>query len=208
MVDDLAHEIKNPLNSMVINLELMRSRARKGDTDGVLARADVLETEVRRLNALIDSILKLMRPERVATDAIALDPVLAELGDLVGLQAKLARKALTVSPIGEAAVARGRREAIRFALLNLLAAELDAAAGDSARVDVDGMADDDDVVIRISARSDAGQAEDGAPNHARDSAIEMARALLHAGGGVVAVGAQSMEGHVERVVTVRLPRVR
>src|SRR5687768_15378066 len=93
LADDLAHEIKNPLNSMVINIEVLRSRVRKGDTQGVLDRADVLEAEVTRLNGVLDAMLKLLRPGRNrAADEIPLDPVLEELADLVGLQARLAGK--------------------------------------------------------------------------------------------------------------------
>jgi branched-chain amino acid aminotransferase len=38
LADDLAHEIKNPLNAIVINLEVLRTRVARADADGALTR--------------------------------------------------------------------------------------------------------------------------------------------------------------------------
>ena len=79
--DDLAHEIKNPFHSMVINLELVKRRA-GDDPDGLRERAEVVESELHRVHDLIDSVLRLVRPwpdTRAAdADAVfeALDPVI------------------------------------------------------------------------------------------------------------------------------------
>jgi signal transduction histidine kinase len=205
MADDLAHEIKNPLNSMVINLEVIRSRARKGDAAGVLDRADVLETEVRRLNGLIDGMLKLLRPERITSDEVHLDAVLFELVQLVGLQAKLARKDLNYTELGEAAVTRGRKDAIRFALLNLMAAELDAISGEDASLTVAGAVDPDAIRVTLETRSSASGDAHAA---ARESAIATARALLFNTGGIVDVNNGSEETGAARAVTVRFSRSR
>ncbi|MEO5511536.1 MAG: histidine kinase dimerization/phospho-acceptor domain-containing protein [Longimicrobiales bacterium] len=207
MADDLAHEIKNPLNSMVINLEVIRSRARKGDAAGVLDRADVIENEVRRLNELIDGLLKLLRPERTTSDEISVDAVLAELGNLVGLQAKLARKELAVSPIGESAVAHGRRDAIRFALLNILSAELDAIGSDTGAIEVGGDLQSDEVVVRIASRSPVTPAS--AAEEAREQSLATARILLAGEGGKVEtsdIDTGRTDGGTDRLITIRLPR--
>ncbi len=204
MADDLAHEIKNPLNSMVINLEVIRSRAKKGDAAGVLDRADVLESEVRRLNGLIDGLLKLLRPERSGSQEVYIDAVLTELVDLVGLQARLARKKMTFAALGEAVTVNGRRDAIRFAMLNILAAELDALTGENASLDVSGGSDADHVHVLISSRS-AGASP--AATAARATAMSTAKALLSHGGGTVDVEDGGSETGA-RVVTVSLLRER
>src|SRR5687768_15352006 len=67
LADDLAHEIKNPLHSMVINLEVLRRRiARLAETDqGELLRyAGVVGGELDRVTRRIDLLLRLVRPER------------------------------------------------------------------------------------------------------------------------------------------------
>lgn len=60
--DDLAHEIKNPLHAMVINLELVKRRAGAGDPGLLIERAEVVESELHRVHELVDSLLKLVRP--------------------------------------------------------------------------------------------------------------------------------------------------
>jgi signal transduction histidine kinase len=198
MADDLAHEIKNPLNSMVINLEVIRSRAKKQDVDGVMDRAAVLESEIRRLNGLVDGLLKLLRPDRDVSGELDVDALLAEIAQLVGLQAKLARKQLTVSQIGDNAVVPGKRDAFRFALLNLLLAELDAISPEDGRIAVDGEVRDGAVVITILTEGGSA-AEDR-----RSAALTAATALIDRYGATVSTE-EVTAGTPQRLIHVRLP---
>ena len=200
IADDLAHEIKNPLNSMVINLEVLRSRARKGDADGVMGRADVLEMEIRRLHTLVEGLLRLLRPDRRPGTGIPVDTLLTELEELAGTQARLARKELNVSLVGDAALTSGRRDSLRFALLNLVSAELDAVSGAEVRVDIGGEVRGSATVLTIatSAGEVAGDQDAGA--------IEVARALIAANGGSVDVPPRGSTGG--RVISVTLPGAR
>lgn len=72
--DDLAHEIKNPLHAMVINLELVKRRAGSPDPGPLIERAEIVEGELQRVHALVDSLLRLVRPwpATAAADADAL----------------------------------------------------------------------------------------------------------------------------------------
>jgi signal transduction histidine kinase len=60
--DDLAHEIKNPLHAMVINLELVKRRAAAADPEPLVERVQVVEAELLRVHSLIESLLRLIRP--------------------------------------------------------------------------------------------------------------------------------------------------
>lgn len=81
--DDLAHEIKNPLHAMVINLELVKRRAGSPDPEPLVARAEVVEAELHRVHTLVESLLRLVRPwietDRADTDSVFQDllPVLS-----------------------------------------------------------------------------------------------------------------------------------
>lgn len=86
--DDLAHEIKNPFHSMVINLELVKRRA--ADPEGVGGRAEVVESELHRVHALIDSVLKLVRPWP-NTATVDPDAVIDALGPAIRARARLRR---------------------------------------------------------------------------------------------------------------------
>jgi signal transduction histidine kinase len=60
--DDLAHEIKNPLHAMVINLELVKRRAGSGEPRSLVERIEVVESELHRVHGLVESLLRLVRP--------------------------------------------------------------------------------------------------------------------------------------------------
>jgi signal transduction histidine kinase len=118
LAEDLAHEIKNPLHAMVINLEVMRRRLMAGDSEIALERAAVIEQEIQRTHHLVDLMLKLLRPDRnneqhVHSLAGAVDEVLP----LIELQAKLARIPLECEDVDIDAPVGTSHLALKFALL-------------------------------------------------------------------------------------------
>lgn len=121
LADDLAHEIKNPLNSIVINLEVLKVRAARGDDAGAIERAGVIEQETRRLHIMVDRLLQLLRPDRDDASGFALDRVIEELAPLIEARTRLARNAFAIE--GDAAVIIPvRRDTFKFAVLNVLTA--------------------------------------------------------------------------------------
>jgi signal transduction histidine kinase len=75
LADDLAHEIKNPLHSMVINLEVLRRRIARleGDSNEDLLRyAGVLNAELERVSRRVELLLRLVRPNRESEDEATL----------------------------------------------------------------------------------------------------------------------------------------
>ncbi len=81
----LAHEIKNPLSTITINLGLLREDLQKGRGDGekALRRVKVLEREVARLEEILANFLQYagrLRLERRPTD---LNAIVAEVLDFV-----------------------------------------------------------------------------------------------------------------------------
>jgi signal transduction histidine kinase len=91
VADDLAHEIRNPLHALVINVEVLKRRLSAGATDTALGRADVIEEEIHRVHGTIDQLLRLLRPEREPGRSVQLGVALEECTALLALQAKLAR---------------------------------------------------------------------------------------------------------------------
>jgi signal transduction histidine kinase len=121
LADDLAHEIKNPLNAIVINLEVLKVRISREDAVGAFDRAAVIEHEVRRLHELVDRVLLLLRPSRAETSNLPVDSALGEILPLIQAQARLARNELVVEG-GSAVFVPVRRDAFKFALLAVLMA--------------------------------------------------------------------------------------
>jgi signal transduction histidine kinase len=130
LADDLAHEIKNPLHSMVINLEVLRRRiARLSETDqgDLLRYAGVLGGELDRVTRRIDLLLRLVRPER-GGELTTLSQMVQEMLDLVELERD--RHAVTIDFEPAPLNLRGhlRREHAWQLAMNLLLEALDCAA--------------------------------------------------------------------------------
>ena len=77
----LAHEIRNPLSTLNLNLQLLREDlARPGHTPEprVLAKLDALEQEAQRLKTILDDFLRFAGRHEVNLQPQAIGPILEE----------------------------------------------------------------------------------------------------------------------------------
>lgn len=85
---DTAHDLKTPLNVAVLNLELLRMRVRKlaGDDEKLAGYASAIETELRRMGRIFDSIFLLATPPKdEPPQAVDLAPIVADAAASFGL---------------------------------------------------------------------------------------------------------------------------
>ncbi len=129
LADDLAHEIKNPLHAMVINLELLRRRVEADRGADALERVGILETEMRRVNALVEQLLRVIRPPRDEEAESDLAAALEEIVPLVEVLGKLARVDVEYTSPGLGPRVAMAKHALRHVVLNLVLNGLDAASG-------------------------------------------------------------------------------
>lgn len=150
IADDLAHEIKNPLHSMVINLELIRRRVYTGGAEDVLVRVDVIESEVVRINRLVESIFQLLRPGRDPSTWADVAGVLVDLEPVFAALAKASRVRIEVRPPRDGCVVPLGRDPLRHALLNLVVNALDALGnGPGDYLGVEALEADDEVTLQV-----------------------------------------------------------
>jgi signal transduction histidine kinase len=129
LADDLAHEIKNPLHSMVINLEVLRRRlTRLGSEPGeeLLRYAGVLSSELERVNRRVDLLLRMVRPHRDGEDPTTVAEVLEELHELVELECQRHEVTLLLEPPNVITRARLPRAPARQMILSLILKTLDS----------------------------------------------------------------------------------
>lgn len=148
LADDLAHEIKNPLNAIVVNLEVLRRRVVTGSPEAALERVDVVEHEVRRVHALVDQVLQLLRPAKRDTAPLAIDGILESLESALQIQARAAHVDLEVVSDGSL-YAQIRGEPFKFALLNLITMAIDAESGAGGRVRIEARRVEDEVRVVV-----------------------------------------------------------
>lgn len=161
LADDLAHEIKNPLHSMVINLEVLKRRlARAGEGEDMLRYVGVLGGELDRVHQRIELLLRLSRPGRTAEQA-TLNELVEELMELIHLEARQ-RDAIVDYRPGEDAtgvhVARGPAGQV---ILNLVLHALDALPP-RGTLTIAVARDGDRAVVRVAGAAAADGNGDGA----------------------------------------------
>jgi len=134
----VAHEVKNPLNAMMIHLELLRqqfsarlapARAMAGgavaaaappvpDREQALQHVDIIASEIRRLDQVVQGFLKFTRPEDLKLQPIAVGTLLNEIAPILRPEADRAGVELIVD-CDSAPDVNGDPAMLRQAFLNL-----------------------------------------------------------------------------------------
>ena len=131
----IAHEVKNPLNAMMIHLELLRTKIRKaalvpvGSGTGIAeaARADdpllqhveVIETEIRRLDEVVQGFLKFTRPEDLRLQAVRISALIEEVRPILKPEARENNVRIVVETSDDQLAVNGDSSMLRQAILNL-----------------------------------------------------------------------------------------
>jgi signal transduction histidine kinase len=78
LISGVAHQIRNPLNAMNLQLELLNEDASQGKP--IEERVMKVRNEITRLDEAISALLRFMRPEQLKLSEIDLEPLLKEVG--------------------------------------------------------------------------------------------------------------------------------
>jgi len=122
LTSGIAHEVKNPLNAMMIHLELVKARlaAPKADLSGVRESLDIIGAEIRRLDRVVNGFLKFVRTHDLALKPVDLNALAQSVAALLEAEWKSAgiRFALALDP-GCPHIS-GDEELLRQALINIV----------------------------------------------------------------------------------------
>ncbi|MCS7044047.1 MAG: ATP-binding protein [Bryobacteraceae bacterium] len=121
----VAHEIKNPLNSIALRLELLRSRVLP-ELPEAQQEIDVISQEIVRLDRVVRTFLDFTRPVELQTEELDLARLAGELTALLGPEAERQGVALETEGLDEPARIRGDAGLLKQALLNVLRNGLEA----------------------------------------------------------------------------------
>ena len=190
--DDLAHEIKNPLHSMVINLEVLKRRVGRVEAPGqedVLRYIGVLAGELERVNRRIELLLRLSRPGRGA-EPTTLNELTEELMELIQLEARHHELTVDYRPASLAARVFVPREPARQVILNLVLEVIDRVGAGGTLVL--GIHEEDG---RARVKVGDGDARTAAAAWEEGARVAVARAVAERAGGRVEMdgGAAALE---------------
>jgi len=99
LTSGVAHEMKNPLNAMMIHLELVRERLDR-PSDQVEQSVAIIGSEIRRLDRVVQGFLRFMRPQDITFARVDLNALLQSQVALLEAewQAQGVRAALELDP--------------------------------------------------------------------------------------------------------------
>lgn len=114
-----AHEIKNPLNSIALHLEVLKGKLGGSDSSAE-AELSVISREITRLDRVVKSFLDFTRPVELSMAALDLVEIAAEVASLVRTEAVGQTVKVVVSKVVDAAPMQGDRDLLVQAILNVV----------------------------------------------------------------------------------------
>jgi signal transduction histidine kinase len=119
----VGHEVKNPINAMVVHLELLRSKLMNGGTEafsGAQRHVDILAREMQRLDRVVQTLADFSRPMELKLREHDLRHVVGVVMELTAAEMQEHGVRTIVEAPSEPLMVRVDAEQMRQALLNLL----------------------------------------------------------------------------------------
>ncbi|MBI5280988.1 MAG: PAS domain-containing protein [Candidatus Solibacter usitatus] len=176
LTSGVAHEIKNPLNSIALRLELLRSRVLPEMPDAT-GELDVIAQEIMRLDRVVRTFLDFTRPVEIETRDLDLAQLAGELVELLRPEAERAGVKVETSGLDGPVPMRGDADLLKQALMNVLRNGLEAMP-DGGRLGVRLARENNEAVISIE---DTGP---GIPQESRDKIFQLYYSTKRAGMGI------------------------
>ncbi len=118
LMSGVAHEVRNPLNAMVLQLEILKTKL--AHQSAAQPQIAVLSTEVRRLDRVVKTFLDFTRPVEIRPTETEVESLVREVLTLAEPQARQNRVRLVLKAQGRYPPLWVDRDLVKQALLNLV----------------------------------------------------------------------------------------
>ena len=115
----VAHEVKNPLNAILLHVEVARSKLSHGDTD-VAEQMEIISREILRLDRVVRTFLDFTRPVELQLDNVPMQELVREIVDLARPQTAAANIEVSVRQEADGVEVRVDRDLLKQAVLNVV----------------------------------------------------------------------------------------
>ena len=159
----VAHEVNNGLQSVINFGAILREDMK--DDDSRKEDCKAIEAEALRARNIVETLLGIVRRERVGKGAVDINNLLRSVATLARLRAKTENITLTENYSREPLLVEGSPEQLRQVFLNLFGNATDAMAN-GGKIEIETAARDKEVVITVA---DTGV---GIPSHTKDKIFD------------------------------------
>jgi signal transduction histidine kinase len=172
----VAHEVKNPLNAMLLHVEVAKAKLSRGDTD-LGQQMEIISREILRLDRVVKTFLDFTRPVELNLATVPLQELMVEIVELAKPQADASKIRVSVDQQGEGAEVQVDRDLLKQAVLNVVVNAMQAMP-DGGELHFEASASEETAEIRIS---DTGT---GIPPELRDKIFRLYFTTRQEGSGI------------------------
>jgi signal transduction histidine kinase len=144
----VAHEVKNPLNAILLHIEVAKSKLSRGATD-IQPQMDIISSEILRLDRVVKTFLDFTRPVELKLSTVQIQDVLNEIVDLARPQAAATNISVDMVQEAEGVEVRIDRDLFKQAMLNVVVNAIEAMP-EGGQLRFHALATEDSAEIRIS----------------------------------------------------------
>jgi signal transduction histidine kinase len=119
LTSGVAHEVKNPLNAMIIQVEILKAKLVDQSAE-VKPQLEILSHEIRRLDRVVKTFLDFTRPLEINRAETSVTDLVREVFALAEPQAQKHKVQLVLQQNGEFPLLHVDQDLIKQALLNLV----------------------------------------------------------------------------------------
>jgi len=172
----VAHEVKNPLNAILLHVEVARAKLSRGDTD-VGPQMEIISREILRLDRVVRTFLDFTRPVELNLSNVPLRDLVGEIVDLARPQAAAANIKVLVEQEADGAAVRVDADLLKQAVLNVVVNAMQAMP-EGGDLRFESSVNEDTAEIRVT---DTGT---GIPDNLRDEIFRLYFSTKKEGSGI------------------------
>ena len=173
----VAHEIKNPLNAMMLHLEIAAEKSRQGTPAST--ELDIIRGELFRLDRVVKTFLDFNRPVELRMGDCDVLEIVSQVANLVRPQGEARGVTVEVCASTGHAVIQGDHDLLSQCILNVAINGVEATRpGGSLRFDVDMDRGKNELVLSIADQGD------GIPPEIQDKIFNLYFTTKESGSGV------------------------
>jgi PAS domain S-box-containing protein len=172
----VAHEVKNPINAIVLHLQLLQSKLREVDPD-TRRHMEIIGNEIHRLDRVVQILVDFTRPRELHLEDADLREILEEVAGLAAPEAERHGTSISCQLPPEPLLVKVDPDFIKQAILNVVLNGLQAMPG-GGTLTIASHRDEDAVVTEI--RDQGG----GIPHQIQDKIFELYFTTKKGGSGI------------------------